>query len=145
MVEYVVHSGADSGIPWANRTVVGCTGKKIFNRTGSRYVTSSPCEAIDRIESTPGRCVFICKPCDISAMRAAISVRPQLGDKAQFVLTFFCAGNPSTRGPKDLLAKFGADSESVQSIRYRGNGWPREFRVEIKDGAVRTFSYKDSW
>ena len=62
------------------------------------------------------------------------------------VLTFFCAGTPSTRGTLSLLESFDAAPQEIESIRYRGEGWPGGFHVRFKDGREELrMSYEQSW
>jgi coenzyme F420 hydrogenase subunit beta len=62
------------------------------------------------------------------------------------VLTFFCAGTPSSQGTKDLVTALGLDPEEIGKIAYRGEGWPGEFRAVTRDGQAQTsLSYSQSW
>jgi coenzyme F420 hydrogenase subunit beta len=72
--------------------------------------------------------------------------RPALGEKLGLILTFFCAGTPNTQGTLNLLETLEVEPDEVQTLRYRGEGWPGRFSVVPKTGgAVRGFSYEDSW
>ena len=73
-----LHIAADPKEPFANRTVLSRSRREILSRAGSRYAPASPCEGLERIESAPGPCVFIGKPCDVTALRKAQTIRPQL-------------------------------------------------------------------
>lgn len=145
LASYVVHTASDPNRPWANETVVSRTRDELLSRAGSRYVTSSPCEAIPYILHSPEPCVFVGKPCDVAAMRAAIRAKPAIGERVQLLLTFFCAGTPSSRGPQQLVSSIAGNPELVCSVRYRGNGWPGRFRVVTGDGNEQSLSYEESW
>jgi len=118
-MKLVVHTAMDEKQPWLNRTVISRTRTEILARTGSRYSPSSPCEGLKWIEESDGPCVFIGRPCDVAAVSALRRHRPQLDKKLGLVLTFFCAGTPSTLGTLELLKRLGASIPAVQSIRYR--------------------------
>lgn len=80
----------------------------------------------------------------------AARARPALAEKLGLTIAFFCAGVPSTRGTLDLLKKVGVDDpDSVESIRYRGNGWPGRWTVRFRSPAgvleERSLSYEESW
>lgn len=142
----VVHTAMDEAKPWLNKTVISRTRAEILDRTGSRYAPSSPCEALGYIEESDGPCVFIGKPCDAAAVAALRRRRPRLDRNLGLVLTFFCAGTPSTRGTLDLLESLGTAVQGIQSIRYRGEGWPGFFRVRFDDNREeRTLGYEQSW
>lgn len=62
------------------------------------------------------------------------------------VLTFFCAGTPSTSGTLDLMSSFGVQREQVKEVRYRGEGWPGRFKVRLgADAPEHSYSYMESW
>ena len=64
------------------------------------------------------------------------SARPDgagTGDTAEadpILLSFFCAGTPSQRRDRELLAMLGVrPGESLDDLWYRGRGWPGRFTV----------------
>jgi coenzyme F420 hydrogenase subunit beta len=62
------------------------------------------------------------------------------------VLTFFCAGTPSTRGTLDLMRGVELSPDPVKHVHYRGEGWPGDFRVIAESGAEKArLSYQESW
>lgn len=143
---FVLHAGMDESSPWENRTVQSRTKHDILSRAGSRYAPASPCEGLRKIEESDRPCVFIGKPCDATAAMALRRERPELDKKLGLVLTFFCAGTPSTEGTKDLIKDLGFDQDQVGEVRYRGEGWPGEFKVRSKDGSRESaLSYERSW
>jgi coenzyme F420 hydrogenase subunit beta len=145
-MEFVLHTGMDDAKPWTNRTVASRTREDLLKRTGSRYAPASPCEGLRAIEESPRPCVFIGKPCDAAAVVMLRKDRPELDRKLGLVLTFFCAGTPSTQGTLDLLGSLGVAPGEIDSVRYRGEGWPGRFKV-LYQGCTqeKSFSYDESW
>ncbi len=145
-MEFVLHTGVDSGQPWINRTVKSANRSELLSRTGSRYAPSSPCDTLQSIEQSEGQCVFIGKPCDAAAVGMLRQQRPELDRKLGLVLTFFCAGTPSTQGTLDLMTSLEIQPQTVDSIDYRGEGWPGNFRV-IYEGRrnEKSSTYVESW
>lgn len=146
----VLHTAARPDAPYLNHTVLSRTREELLARTGSRYAPASPCDGLQWIEDAPGPCVFIGKPCDVAAVQKARRLRPELDAKLGLTIAFFCAGVPSTQGTLDLLTSVGVDEpSSVESLRYRGNGWPGRWTVRFRDAAgidrVRSLSYEESW
>jgi len=88
--------------------------------------------ALHFIEESEKPCVFIGKPCDVAAVSALRKLRPKLDSKLGLVLSFFCAGPPCTKGTMSLLKHLGVNPKEVNEIRYRGNGWPGNFTVNIR-------------
>lgn len=145
-MRFVLHTGADPEQPWLNRTVKSTNRAELLSRSGSRYAPSSPCGDLQDVEASDGECVFIGKPCDAAAVDMLVRQRPQLEKKLGLILTFFCAGTPSTEGTLDLLTSLNVDLDSVDGVRYRGEGWPGRFNVRYgADNDEKSLSYADSW
>jgi len=130
--------------PWLNTTVQSRKRSEVVARAGSRYAPASPCDGLAAIEASDRPCVFIGKPCDTAAATMLRRERPNLDRNLGLVLSFFCAGTPSTKGTLDLLQDFNVDKTSVTQLRYRGEGWPGYFRV-LNGNDEHTLSYEESW
>ena len=143
-MESVLHTGKDEEQPWLNRTVQSRSRQQLLERAGSRYAPSSPCEGLALVENSSAPCVFIGKPCDVAAVAALRKTRPALDRNLGLVLTFFCAGTPSTQGTLDLATAPGSSGRMID-LRYRGDGWPGEFKARWEDGSEKRISYEQSW
>lgn len=110
--------------------------------TASRYAPASSLAALAAAGNplTPGTLV-VGRPCESSAVRQA-GLDP---DRSPLLLSFFCAGVPSQRATDQLVEKLGLEPSRVISLRYRGHGWPGNFRVTDDAGTVAEVSYEDSW
>jgi coenzyme F420 hydrogenase subunit beta len=145
-MEQAVHIASDDEAPWLNRTVASRTREDLLSRTGSRYSPASPCDGLGLIEKGEGRSVFIGKPCDAAAASKLQRMRPELAEKLGLVLTFFCAGTPSTRASTDMLESMNVPREDVKSLNYRGDGWPGGFKATDAAGETRCFKpYPEAW
>lgn len=143
---FVVHTAMDEKEPWTNRTVQSRTRGEILARTASRYAPASPCEGLRAIEESDRPCVFIGKPCDVGAVNMARKQEPKLDRNLGLVLTFFCAGTPSTQGTLDLIKMIDVPLDQIRQVRYRGEGWPGSFKVvSANGGGVKHLSYEESW
>jgi coenzyme F420 hydrogenase subunit beta len=143
---FVLHTGMDETKPWTNKTVQSRNRSEILARTGSRYGPASPCDDLRLIEESTRPCVFIGKPCDTAAVAMLREKRQALDRNLGLVLTFFCAGTPSTKGTLGLMKSLHVSPEKVASVRYRGDGWPGRFRViSANGGGEKSFSYVESW
>jgi coenzyme F420 hydrogenase subunit beta len=145
-MEFVLHTGMDEAKPWANTTVRSRTRRELLSRAGSRYAPASPCDGLETIEHSERPCVFIGKPCDCAATAMLRRQRPELDRKLGLVLTFFCAGTPSTKGTLDLMESLAIPQDETNAVRYRGEGWPGRFRVFYDNRTQeKSLSYVDSW
>jgi coenzyme F420 hydrogenase subunit beta len=145
-MEQVIHVGSDPERPYLNRTIASRTREELLAAAGSRYAPASPCDKLEAIEKGERPSVFIGKPCDTAAVTKARQLRPELDEKLGLVLAFFCAGTPSTNATLDLLGAMGIRPEMVKRLRYRGEGWPGGFKVDVEGEAEPKFiPYMESW
>jgi coenzyme F420 hydrogenase subunit beta len=145
-MNFVLHTGVNEERPLENKTVMSRTRDELLTRTGSRYAPASPCEGLATIEESDGPCVFIGKPCDVAAVSMLRSERPKLDRNLGLVLTFFCAGTPSTRGTRHLAESLKILPDQIDSVRYRGEGWPGRFTIVYDDERQnQSLSYAESW
>ena len=146
-MRFALHTGMDPDKPWLNRTLQSRTREDILLRCGSRYAPASPCEGLRAIEESEGPCVFIGKPCDTAGASMLRRKRPGLDRNLGLVLSFCCAGTPSTLGTLDLLKSMGVRTDQVCALRYRGEGWPGGFKVSLSgnDRGGRFLPYMASW
>ena len=143
---FVLHAGMDPGKPWLNRTFQSRSRREILARGGSRYSPASPCDGLRAVEESDSPCVFIGKPCDTAGATMLRRRRPELDRKLGLVLAFFCAGTPSTRGTLDLLESLEVTCDRVDALRYRGEGWPGDFKVLLENRTQeRSLAYMKSW
>ena len=139
-----IHAGMDPATPWMNRNYVSRDRAAVLARTGSRYAPSAPVAALSEVGD--GTHVFIGKPCDAAAVSELRRRDTDVQRKVGLVMTFFCAGTPSTRGTLDLMNGLESGADPVKEVHYRGEGWPGDFRVIAESGAEKQrLSYKESW
>lgn len=145
----VIHTSADEKIPYINKTIVSINRKDLLKGVGSRYAPASPAEGLKFISNTDEKYVFIGKPCDIAAINNAKKLRPELENRIPIRIGFFCAGVPSLEGNINLLNNNGITSLStLESLNYRGNGWPGLWRASfLEKGKHKTVTktYAESW
>jgi coenzyme F420 hydrogenase subunit beta len=143
----VLHTGGDPTDPVRNLTRMSRSRRELLECTGSRYSPASVCDGLQQIESATGPCAFIGQPAEVTALRKAQALRPELSKKVGIAISFFCAGSPSTSGTLDLLRSRGYDPADVAEIRYRGLGWPGMFAVRRRGEKQLTplMTYQESW
>lgn len=116
------------------------TREEAMRASGSRY---APVAALDGWSGEAADAISV-KPCEASAARA-YHQQTSPGAEAPLMLSFFCAGTPSQHATDQLADTLIGQHSQLRTLRYRGEGWPGEFRVESADGEVGTLSYADSW
>ncbi|MEM8711646.1 MAG: Coenzyme F420 hydrogenase/dehydrogenase, beta subunit C-terminal domain [Planctomycetota bacterium] len=141
----VLHIAAREDVPTLNETRLSTTRAEVLGATGSRYAPASPCDSLDLAERADAPVVFIGKPCDAAAVKKARRLRPALDEKVEVTIAIFCAGAPSTQGTHEMLKVMGFDDPlAVDSVRYRGKGWPGRARG-AQGAREESLSYHDSW
>lgn len=110
--------------------------------SGSRY---APSATLELLASQPaGSAVLTAKPCEAVAARAL--VERAVIEQPRAILSFFCAGVPSQHATDTLLDALGFDvNHPLRSLRYRGDGWPGEFKAEGPSGETVSTTYDVSW
>ncbi|HPS03549.1 MAG TPA: Coenzyme F420 hydrogenase/dehydrogenase, beta subunit C-terminal domain, partial [Candidatus Sumerlaeota bacterium] len=145
-MSFALHTGMDESRPWLNRTVVSRTREEVLARTGSRYAPASPCEGLEKIAQNDGPCVFVGKPCDVAGAYMLAQQNPALHKNLGLSLSFCCAGTPSTRGTLDWLDTLQISPNQVESLNYRGEGWPGGLRVRQSADSHESFvPYAECW
>lgn len=143
-VDVVLETGVDFYEPLKNRYYLCKTKSEVLHCAGSRYAPAAPLEDILDIVSNNKKIAFVGKPCDVRAIRKLMAVNDTVRDRVKFVFSFLCAGTPSLNATISLAKKMGADSESIKSVSYRGNGWPGYATVVDQNGE-HTMGYEESW
>ncbi len=145
LVARVLHVGMDPQAPLLT-AIRRSTGRDdVLACAGSRYAPAAPLAELMAELETPGRILFIGKPCDVGALRQLMAADPAIAARFPLLLSFFCAATPSQAGTDRILAKLGVAAGEVVRFRYRGNGWPGRAEAVTRDGGSASMSYPDSW
>lgn len=123
----VLHTGENPDDPIRNTTRMSHDRAALLAVVGSRYSPASVCEGLGEVEAAPAPCVVIGKPVEIAATRNAMAAFPALAEKIGVTLSFFCAETPPTLATRKLMGEFDVAEESLETLRYRGHGWPGYF------------------
>lgn len=147
LAEGALQAGADQKVPWKNGVYYNKDRNSIVSCTGSRYSPAAVCQHFDEILKSPGKSIFIGKPCDVAALKKAQLHNAELKEKVALTISIFCAGTPSTAGTEALIEKLGVQADQIQHFRYRGHGWPGKTCAQTKDQASKQYemTYEQSW
>lgn len=115
----------------------------VFNT--NRYLGRVIPTAILKIIDYDKKYVVIGKPCDIEALINYTNLDEKMKKCIKYTMTFFCAGAPSKNATLKLAENLGVQADQIESVRYRGNGWPGKATVTLKDKSERHMDYIDSW
>lgn len=135
----VTGAAMDAGAPRRTVPVTISTRAEAMAAAGSRY---APVAGLDNDDVLRPGTAVVGKPCEVAALRQATAAAD---GGAPLLLSFFCAGTPSQSATDALLGKLGVSEQApVDSLRYRGDGWPGRF-VASTEGRVVSADYQESW
>lgn len=136
----ITGAAAEPASPRRTVPVTIVSREQALSAAGSRY---APVGALENADAFLTDSAVAGKPCEVASLRAAA---PDLVDgEAPLLLSFFCAGTPSQRATDALLGELGVDADRpVETLRYRGNGWPGRFTARSGDLEVSA-DYDESW
>lgn len=145
-----LHVKASLRNPKLNEASLSKNRQDLMAGAGSRYAPASVADRLDLVADADGPCVVVGKPCDIAGVNAVGALRKDVAQNTGLTISIFCAGTPSHRGTDALLDHLGMPREaSLQSLRFRGNGWPGDMVANWNDenGQSRSAgtSYADGW
>lgn len=144
-VDGILQTGLLDGSPIYNELKVSHNREDIFKNAQSRYAPSLTLNRIKQIlDSSNETYAFIGKPCDIAGLRNFLDVFPKYKERILYTISIFCAGMPSYNATRKVWEQSGV-SEVPVNIKYRGEGWPGNFKAVWKDGTKYEISYNDSW
>lgn len=144
IVDGVIHVCMKLGKPTATETCISYSLQDLFNRCGSRYSISHPLEIIGQLDISK-KYLFIGKPCDVTALKNYMRIDKEICERIPYVVSFFCAGLPSTFAQEKLLEELECKPSECVDLRYRGNGWPGfATAIDIK-GNKHQIDYNSSW
>lgn len=80
-------------------------------------------------------------PCHIQGMRKAEQAIEGLKEKIVLHLGLFCGFSSNFLATEHLLSRAHIKKDRVDSISYRGEGWPGKTSIFLKDGNTKLISY----
>jgi coenzyme F420 hydrogenase subunit beta len=144
-IDAVLHVGASLRNPLRNELQISRTASEVLKNSGSRYAPAALFKGLRHIlDASKDRFLFIGKPCDTTALRLWLNQNPGYSTRFLYTIAIFCAGIPSYNGTNEVLKSLGIESK-VESLRYRGEGWPGYFKVVGKQGRQYQMGYNDAW
>lgn len=143
-VDGIIQVKADSENPTMTQCWVSSTREEIIACCGSRYSISHPWEQLSNCIDEKKKYAAVGKPCDIAALRN-LKCHCNRYENIIYLLSFFCAGLPSETANHSLVEELGCETETCQSLTYRGNGWPGFATAIDINGAEHCMEYSKAW
>lgn len=145
IVDGILQVGKDFDSFIYNSLKVSITKEDIIENSQSRYAPAAIFNHIIEILNKDDKIYgLVGKPCDIVAIKNFIKLYPKFANRIKYFISIFCAGMPSYKATYKLLEKFPNKANPI-SIKYRGDGWPGEFKAIYNNDEVFTLNYNKSW
>lgn len=116
---------------------------EVMSGIGSKYAPSPVNISVKEILSKDKRYAIVALPCHIHGIRLLQEKYPQLKQRIPLCLGLFCAKTIKLGGTYYLMNKLNIDLSSVESLNYRGMGWPGGLTIKYKDNRNIFIETKD--
>lgn len=120
---------------------------EIIEASTSKYCPVPANIALKKIlESKNKKFAVVGLPCHIHGIRKAEIINKELKEKIVLHIGIFCSTVPNFLATKFLLHKYDIDQEKVESMSYRGDGWPGflKFKLEKNEISIPMHEYRSS-
>lgn len=144
-VDAIIHTTYNPDDHTQTISCISTSIEQVVSRCGSRYSISVPLKDLLQMIEVKKKYAFIGKPCDVMALKRYLNQNVELKKNIVYLLSFFCAGEPSVNAQDDLLKGMGLSRQECSSLIYRGNGWPGFTTAITKDGREFKLEYKIAW
>ena len=144
-VDFILHVGAARDAPLQTERKLSFSAGEVRDGTASRYGPAAPLVDLDSLLARGQRFAFIGKPCDVAALRNLARHDPRVDALVPYTLSISCAGVPEQRASHAFLARHGLREDELETMRYRGHGWPGPTYARTHDGRETQESYLDMW
>lgn len=114
-----------------------------YNNCGSIYQDTDTISFIkENIQRIRNGIIVTCMPCQVRAIRSILNKN----HIKHFIISLFCSGQTTVQGTWLYYSLLGFCKEDVESIQYRGNGWPSGIQISLKNGTyVKKDNYTYPW
>ena len=144
-VDAVLQVGVRNDSYLYNELKISKTREEIINNAQSRYAPALVfCNIKEILDRDDSKYALIGKPCDIAAIQNLVREFPIYKGRVLYYISIFCAGMPSYNATVKTWQQSGRKDDPTK-LKYRGDGWPGDFKATFKDGSFYQLSYNESW
>lgn len=120
--------------PLRPESFIARTPEEVLSAMGSKYCPVAAGTALKEILESEGRYAVVGLPCHIQGIRKAEQRIAALRERIRYRISIACSLDYSFRGTERVLASLGVTPEQVETIQYRGRGWPGSMLIRSKGG-----------
>ncbi len=148
-IDGAVVSRRIQGDPLRSEVILAKTYEEIVSCKGSIYSPVCFDKAFKQLRevSQHERWAVVGLPCHIQALALMMKQLPNLRKKVCLSISLVCGHFPTHKAYEYTFKHIGVKKNEVKNIYNRGEGWPGNFRIELKDGCVKRVPHGDglSW
>jgi coenzyme F420 hydrogenase subunit beta len=146
IIDGALVTGMSEENPLEPQSFIARTGEDIISAARSKYCPVPANTALKEIlQAGDGeRFAVVGLPCHLHGLRKAEILHDSL--KRRIVLRFglFCNHTPSLLATEYILHKVRINKEEIKKIDYRGEGWPGEMKITLREREIK-LPLNDYW
>ncbi len=132
-------------MPLEPEPFIARTRDEIIEASRSKYCPVHVNTVLREILNADGKYAVVGLPCHINGIRKAEKVNIKLKERIVLHLSIFCSGTPNSNATKFLLYRLNTHPNHIKKLNYRGNGWPGNLSLYLKDNSVKEMPYPEYW
>ena len=121
------------------------TEREIISAMGSKYCPVPVNTVLKEVIKHKGRYAVVGLPCHIAGIRKAEKLNKALQESIIVHLGLVCNHTPTFVATKYLLGKFRINETRVESLQYRGRGWPGGMLACYDGGQEKFINHLDPY
>lgn len=114
-----------------------------YNNCGSIYQETDTVEFLkNNLQYIRDGIVVTCMPCQVKPIRSILN----RNNIRHMIISLCCSGQTTVQGTWLYYSLLGIRKEQVDSIQYRGNGWPSGIQIRLDNGdVIKKDNYTYPW
>jgi len=117
--------------------------EEVLSAQKSKYCPVAVCSILKKINNSKERYAFVGLPCHVAGVRKAVFHNQKLNEHLLYIFGLFCSRTPNILATRQLLHNLRIDPNDVQSIDYRGGGYPGKLRIRKKNDTETVIDHLD--
>ena len=130
--------------PFEPEPFIAKTKEEIIEAAKSKYCPVPLSKLINEVVVNDLRVAVVGLPCHIHGIRKAEMLNKSLKNRIILHLGIFCSHNDTFWQTYSLVSKLGIEEREVHEIRYRGDGWPGNMEVKLRNGDKVKLPYQEA-
>ena len=131
--------------PFEPEPFIAVNKEEIIEAAKSKYCPVPLNRMLNRIMETDNlKIAVVGLPCHIHGIRKAEMLKESLRNKIVLHLGIFCSHTDTFKQTYTLINKVGIEEDEVHKINYRGDGWPGNMVVELKNGIKYRLPFQEA-